>query len=336
MNQKNLQTKEVKKMKKIVLLFASVLSLSLLTACTTTNSEVATIRGGKIRIDDFYQAAFLDPTLGSTLSSSRKQANEQLLQEIIIKKVFLETYGESISNARIEEMYAEQEEIYGGKEQFQQVLLTSGLTKARFQEMIKERLAIEAGLKSHMEIGETELDAVWEDFHPPVVAQLIQVSDELKAKELLKELQKENDRFEEVAKEHSEHVWTEEERGGKITFDSSTEEIPSEVKNAAFSLENDELSTVIPVINPSTNQTSYFIVKMIENKEKGNEQETYLEELKEIAKQKLLDDPEFVSSVIGKELDEADIVIRDERLKDLLSDLLTEDEVNKSDGETAE
>ena len=322
-------------MKKTILLVAGVLSFAFLTGCSTTDPEIATMRGGKIRVDDFYQAAFLDPTLGSSFSGSRKQANEQALQEMIIKKVFLEAYGDSVSSARIEEMYAEQEETYGGKEQFQQVLQASGLTKTRFQEMIKETLAIEAGLKAHMEIGETELDAAWEEFHPSVEAQLIQVFDEAKAKELLEELKKEDTVFEDVAKEQSEHEGTAKE-GGKITFDSTSEELPSEVKNVAFSLENDELSDVIPVIDPSTNQTSYFIIKMIQNEGKGTDQEAYLEELTKIAEQTLLDDPEFVSSVIGKELEEADIEIKDERLKDLLSDYLTEDEVSEADEETTE
>lgn len=187
---------------------------------------------------------------------------------MIIKQLFLEAYGDFVSIARINELYAEQEEKYGGKGQFLQVLQTSGLTKTSFQEMIKETLAIEVGLKAYMKIGETELAAAWADFHPSVEAQLIQVSDEKKAKELLEELKKEDTVFEDVAKEQSEQVEPAEE-GRKITFDSTTEKLPSEVKNAAFSLENDELSDVIPVIDPMTNQTSYFIVKMIQNEGKG-------------------------------------------------------------------
>lgn len=62
--------------------------------------------------------------------------------------------------------------------------------------------------------------------------------------------------FEEITKEQLEHEGTKEE-GGKITFDSSTEEIPSKVKNVAFSLENDKLSDVITAIHPATNQTNF-------------------------------------------------------------------------------
>lgn len=69
---------------------------------------------------------------------------------------------------------------------------------------------------------------------------------------------------------------------------------------------------------------------------KGKDQEAYLEEITKIAEQTLLDDPEFISSVIGKEIKEADIVIKDDRLKDLLADYLTEAEVSETDEETTE
>lgn len=152
-------------MKKTLLILLGVMSIVLLTGCGNTNAEIATMRGGKIMVDDLYQQAFRDPNLGRS-SSSRKQSNEQELQEMISKKVFLEAYGEKVTKEKIEEVSDEQEKTYGGKEKFQQALLASGLIKTSFQEMIKETLAVEAGLQAHMEIGETELDAAWEDFHP--------------------------------------------------------------------------------------------------------------------------------------------------------------------------
>lgn len=321
-------------MKKALLTLVAVMNIFLLTGCGNPNSEIATMRGGKISAEDLYQKAFRDPSLGRS-PSSRKQANEKALREMIISKVFLEAYGEKVTKEMIEEAYAAQEETYGGKEQFEKTLKASGLTKKDFQERIKEALAIEAGLKANMEIGKKELDAAWEDFHPSVDAQLIQVSEEAKAKEILGELQEEGTVFEEVAKEQSEHKETAKD-GGRITFDSVTEKIPSEVKRAAFSLKKDELSDVIPVIDPATNQTSYFIVKMIENEGKGNSRDAYLEELTEIAQKTLLDNPEFVSTVIGKELNEASVEIKDERLKDLLSDYMAEEETNETKEETTE
>lgn len=316
-------------MKKALLIFVIVLSIVLLTSCGNPNSDISTMRGGKIRLDDFYQQAFRDPNLGRS-SRSRKQANEQVLREMIIKKVFLDAYGEKVTKAMIEEAYAEQEETHGGKEQFEKALQTSRYTKKEFQHMIKESLAIEIGLKAHMEIGESEIDAAWENFHPSVDAQLIQVSEKSKAEEILEVLQKEGVEFVEVAKEQSEHKKTKEE-GGKINFDSLTDSLPSEVKNVAFSLKNEELSDIITVIDSSTNQTSYYIVKMIKNEGKGNDQKAYLKELTKIAQQTLLDDPEYVSLVVGKELEEAAIDIKDERFKDLLSDYMAEDGPSESD-----
>ncbi|WP_269924556.1 peptidylprolyl isomerase [Enterococcus innesii] len=317
-------------MKKMIVLLAGTLGLFVLTGCTNNvNSEIATMRGGNIGVTDFYQAAFLDPALGQSFSGSRKQANEQLLQEMIVKKVFVDAYGDKVSEARIEEMYNEQEATYGGKEAFQQALQASGWTKKDFQEMIRESLAIEAGLKEHMEIGEAELDAAWEDFHPEVKAQLIQVSEEEQAKELLEAVQANEADFEEVANEHSEQKETAE-NGGTITFDSTSDEVPSEVKNVAFYLGTEELSSVIPVINPTTNQTSYYLIKVIDKEEKGTDQSKYKEKLTEIAQSTLLTDSEFVKTAIGKELQEADIYLKEERFSDLLSDYLRPEDIDES------
>lgn len=313
--------KKVNKMKKNTLLLTGLLGIFLLSGCRNAESEIATMRGGKVTTDDFFHSAFLDPKLGQSMSTSRKQANEEALQRMIINKVFLDRYEEKVTNTMIDEKYSEQEDLYGGKEQFQQAMQASGLTKKAFQEMIKETLALETGLKEHMEIGESELDAAWDSFHPSVEAQLIQVSDEAKAKELLENLQEDPSTFDELAKENSEYKGKNEENG-KITFDSTNNNIPSEVKNTAFSLDDDELSNVITVVDPSTNQTSYYIVKMIRNEGKGNDQNKYSDELTEIAQNALLNDPEFVSTTVGKELKEADVKIKDENLQDLLSDYL--------------
>lgn len=55
-----------------ILLFVGAMSLPLFSGCSTINSEIAAMRGGKIRVDDFYQAAFFNPTLGSSFSSYQK------------------------------------------------------------------------------------------------------------------------------------------------------------------------------------------------------------------------------------------------------------------------
>lgn len=80
----------------------AVMNIVLLTGCGNPNSEIATMRGGKIRADDLYQKAFRAPSLGRS-PGSRKQANEKALREIITSKVFLEFYGEKVTKEMIEE-----------------------------------------------------------------------------------------------------------------------------------------------------------------------------------------------------------------------------------------
>lgn len=321
-------------MKKNILI-SGALCLILLSGCSNSDSEIATMRGGKVKVDDFYQAAFLDPLLGNSLSGSRKQTNEQLLQDMIIKKVFLEEYGRLVSESMIEDAFKEQEEKYGGRESFQRALQASGISKKYFQEMIKENLAIELGLKEHMEIGDSELATAWGEFHPTVETQIIQVSEETKAKDILEQLQEDSSNFGEIAKKESEHEETALEKG-KIKFDSLNETLPTEVKKAAFVMENNELSEVISAVNPFSNQTNYYIIKMINNDGKEDDMEKYLDELTEIAEQSLLNDNDFVFKAVGKELQNADVEIKDDRLNDILSDFIKYNDIEKSIEESAE
>lgn len=323
--------KKVNKMKKNTLLFTGLLGILVLSGCRNAESEIATMRGGKVTADDFFQsAAFVDPKLGRSSSRSRKQLNEQILQEMILKQVFTQKYGNQVSDAMIEEAYLEQVGIYGGREQFQEVLEMNGLTKKAFDEMTRESLSIEIGLKEHMEIGDSELDNAWDNFYPTVEIQLIQVSDEVKANEVLEEVKRLPEKFEEIVKEESEHEKTAENEG-YLSFDSLSDEIPSEVKNVAFSLKDEEISELVTVVDSSTYQTNYYIIKMISNKGKGNDRDVYLDELTKLAQETFLSDPEFVLKRFGEELKEADVEIKAEQLNDLLSEFLKKESSEKSE-----
>jgi len=159
-------------MKTSYLVFISIMSLFLLAACSSSTSEIATIRGGKVTIEDFYRQAFQDPSFGgqSATGVQKKQMNENLLREMILQKVFTDRYGEDVSDDLVEKSYQKQAEAYGGEDQFEKVLEASGFTKKSFKEKIKEYLAIEVGLKEHMKIGQEELRQAWETFHPTVEA----------------------------------------------------------------------------------------------------------------------------------------------------------------------
>jgi foldase protein PrsA len=109
---------------------------------------------------------------------------------------------------------------------------------------------------------------------------------------------------------------------GKVTFHSHTSSVPEEVKEASFNLSNGDISEIIPVKNLMTKQTSYYIVKMIQNQEKGDDIEKYSDELKQIVIEKQLADQKFVKQSISQELKAANVKIKDTTLSNIMDSLI--------------
>ena len=74
--------------KKLILAAVSALSVLTLAACSGSSSnEIATMKGGKITVEDFYEQAKTD------------QNNQSLIRQLIVLKVFDQKYGDSNINS---------------------------------------------------------------------------------------------------------------------------------------------------------------------------------------------------------------------------------------------
>ena len=294
--------------KKILLAAAGLFSVVVLGACSGSSSqEIATMKGGKITVEDFYNEA------------KKESTNQSLVRNMIIYKVFENAYGDKVTDKQIDKAYDEQKESLG--DSFDSQLKSAGDTTKTFKAYLKQSLAFQEGLKAHVKITDKDLKTAWESFHPEVTARIIQASSEDDAKAIKKQLDDKGD-FAKIAKEKSQDSATKAD-GGKIKFDSQTSSVPSEVKEAAFKLKNGEVSDVISTTDSSTYQTSYYIVKMEKTSSKGNDMDKYKKELKKIAEDTQMADQTFTSEVIAKELKKANVKIKDDSFENILSDFLT-------------
>lgn len=294
--------------KKILLAAAGLFSVVVLGACSGSSSqEIATMKGGKITVEDFYNEA------------KKESTNQSLVRNMIIYKVFENAYGDKVTDKQIDKAYDEQKESLG--DSFDSQLKSAGYTTKTFKAYLKQSLAFQEGLKAHVKITDKDLKTAWESFHPEVTARIIQASSEDDAKAIKKQLDDNGD-FAKIAKEKSQDSATKAD-GGKIKFDSQTSSVPSEVKEAAFKLKNGEVSDVISTTDSSTYQTSYYIVKMEKTSSKGNDMDKYKKELKKIAEDTQMADQTFTSEVIAKELKKANVKIKDDSFENILSDFLT-------------
>lgn len=310
--------------KKLILAAAGMFSIFALAACTGGSQDIATMKGGTITVDDFYN---------QTKSS---QQSQQTVQQMIIFKVFDQKYGKDVSDKEVQAKFDETKksiEAQGGN--FADQLKQAGLTEKSYKEQIKQSLAYQAGIKAHIKITDADLKAAWETFHPEVEAEIIQVATEDEAKEIKKQLDDGGD-FAKIAKEKSTDEATKKD-GGKVKFDSQTETISEPVKAAAFKLKDGEVSEPIQATDATGYQSTFTIVKMIKNKEKGNDMTPYKKELKEIAETAKQNDQEFTQKVTSEVLTEANVKIKDDAFKDVLAGLVeTKDSAKSSDSSKKE
>ncbi|EOI06867.1 rotamase [Enterococcus moraviensis ATCC BAA-383] len=310
--------------KKLILAAAGLFSVFALAACTGGSQDIATMKGGTITVDDFYN------------QTKTSQQSQQTVQQMIIFKVFDQKYGKDVSDKEVQAKFDETKksiEEQGGV--FVDQLKQAGLTEKSYKEQIKQSLAYQAGLKAHIKITDEDLKTAWASFHPEVEAQVIQVATEDEAKEIKKQLNDGGD-FAKIAKEKSTDTTTSKD-GGKIKFDSQSETVAVAVKEAAFKLKDGEVSEPIQATDATGYQSTFTIVKMVKNKEKGNDMAPYKKELKKIAEETKLTDQEFTQKVTSEVLTEANVKIKDDAFKDVLAGLVeTKDSSKSSDSSKKE
>lgn len=102
--------------KKLILVAVSAMSLFALAACGNSSEEIATMKGGKITVQDFYDQA------------KTSSENQNALRQMIVLKVFTEKYGDDVTEDMIDEQFNNMAEQYGGNDSFESTLTASGYT----------------------------------------------------------------------------------------------------------------------------------------------------------------------------------------------------------------
>jgi len=293
--------------KKIFLLTLSV-GLLLFSACSKSAEKETAVsfKGGTITQKDI------------TDRLKKIKGADSAIQQMIIERVYENKYGKEIPEKDIEKEFNKIKEQAGNS--FDSQLVKSGNTEAELKQKIKHQLAFKKGLESNVEVNQEKLQKIWETFHPEVEVQQIRLKNEEDAKKVKQSLDEGED-FSKLVKEKSTDSKTNSNEG-KVKFHSHTLSVPKEVKEASFKLNNNDISDIIPVKNLMTKKTSYYIVKMIQNQEKGDDIEKYSDELKQIVIEKQLADQKFVKQSISQELKDANVKFKDATLNNIMDSLI--------------
>ena len=169
---------------------------------------------------------------------------------------------------------------------------------------------------------EENYKAAYEEYTPEVTAQIIKMTDETKAKEVLASAQAEGADFAKLAKENSTDTTAED--GGTVTFDSTSTEVPAEVQAAIFALDEGQVgAALVPVVDMSTYTSNYYIVKLNTKTKKSENWKDYKDVLKESIMSAKQNDAAFITNVVSKALQDANVKVKDEAFQNILSQYIT-------------
>ena len=301
----------------------TLLSVATLAACSTSSqgADLISMKGDVITEHQFFEEVKNNPTA------------QQVLLNMTIQKVFEKQYGSEVSDKDVDDAVAEEQKKYG--DSYQTVLARAGMTAESRKQQIRTSKLVEYAVKkaAEAELTDENYKKAYEEYTPEVTAQIIKLDSEDKAKEVLAKAKESGADFVQLAKDNSTDEKTKA-NGGEITFDSASTELPAAVKKAAFALDVDGVSDVITAPGTQAYTSNIYIVKLTKKSEKSANWEDYKEKLQSIILTQKQNDATFVQGVIGKELQAANIKVKDQTFQTIFTQYIQGDSSNENNTTT--
>ena len=286
----------------------TLLSVATLAACSTSSqgADLISMKGDVITEHQFFEEVKNNPTA------------QQVLLNMTIQKVFEKQYGSEVSDKDVDDAVAEEQKKYG--DSYQTVLARAGMTAESRKQQIRTSKLVEYAVKkaAEAELTDENYKKAYDEYTPEVTAQIIKLDSEDKAKEVLAKAKESGADFAQLAKDNSTDEKTKA-NGGEITFDSASTELPAAVKKAAFALDVDGVSDVITAPGTQAYTSNFYIVKLTKKSEKSANWEDYKEKLQSVILTQKQNDATFVQGVIGKELQAANIKVKDQTFQTIFT-----------------
>ena len=309
--------------KKLLAGAITLLSVATLAACSNSSqgADLISMKGDVITEHQFYEEVKNNPTA------------QQILLNMTIQKVFEKQYGSEVSDKEVEEAVAEEQKRYG--DSYQIVLSRAGMTAESRKAQIRTSKLVEYAVKkaAEAELTDENYKKAYDEYTPEVTAQVIKLDSEDKAKEVLAKAQESGADFAQLAKDNSTDEKTKA-NGGEITFDSASTELPAAVKKAAFALDVDGVSDVITAPGTQAYTSNFYIVKLTKKSEKSANWEDYKEKLQSIILTQKQNDATFVQGVISKELQAANIKVKDQAFQNIFTQYIQGESSNENNTTT--
>lgn len=305
-------------MKKI--LYGALASSALLLSACSTSDEVASTEAGRIREDDLYEA------MKNEKLQSGMTIGETVLQKLLVEAVFNHTYGDKVSDDKIDEELETVADQYGGIEEYEAIIEAQGMDIESFKQDIRLTLLIQEAIKDNIELSEEEIEETYEELKPDATVQHILVEDEELANDLINQLEDGAD-FSELVTEHTIDPGSLETEG---EYSFSEGEMVPEFEEAAFALEEGEMTT-----EPVKSDHGYHIIRRLELDYAPLEDQR--EDIESVIIDSYTQDQEFMVNLISELAEKANVRITDEELKGAMAMYMTpeseesEEEIEESE-----
>jgi len=220
---------------------------------------------------------------------------QQVLLNMTIQKVFEKQYGSEVSDKEVEDAVAEEQKRYG--DSYQIVLSRAGMTAESRKAQIRTSKLVEYAVKkaAEAELTDENYKKAYDEYTPEVTAQVIKLDSEEKAKEVLAKAKESGADFAQLAKDNS----TDEQTKG--------------------------ISDVITAPGTQAYSNSFYIVKLTKKTEKSSNWEDYKEKLKTVILTQKQNDATFVQGIISKELQAANIKVKDQAFQNIFTQYIQND-----------
>ena len=280
---------------------AALVTLSGCSSSDSASKDIITMKGDTIRVSDLYKEAKQFPS----------QPTNTLLQNLTFDKIFTKDFGKEVTDKDVSKKVKSIKDQYGS--QFSSALQQQGLTEASFTPYMRTQMLEQAAIDHEIkgtQYTDANLKKAWESYHPDVTAYVVSETSKDAATKALDAAKKDDAGKASFEKTNAE---------SKVTFNSTSTSVPTEVQTAAFKLKNGEFSDVIESTSSSTGATSYYIVEMVKTSEKGTDMNKYKKELQNVIKTEKEQDTTFVSGVIAKYLKKNNVTVKESAFASLFS-----------------
>lgn len=290
-------------MKKWAVAAASVLMTLSLAACGS--KTVATTSGGKITESEYYS------------SLKKTSSGKQILQEMILNKILEKEYGDKVTDKKVDKEFNKYKKQYGSS--FSTVLAQNNYTKSSFKKNLRSSLLLHEALVANTKITDKMLKNQWKEYEPKITVAHILVSKKSDAEAIINDLKKDGSykNFAKIAKAKSTDTGTKA-NGGKLdAFDNTDTSLDSTFKAAAFKLKQGTFTQ-----EPVKTSYGYHIIYCVKNPGKGKMAD-HKKELKDQIITSKSSDSAYMQKILSKEFKKGNVSIKDNDLKDVLSDYVS-------------